>query len=191
MSGSENSGGDWGQASEALFRASRTDHDATPGDRVRVAEALARRLEAAGTLSTGGVAGASELPTRAGSLLTVGNGIKSALVVVLTVGSVALMRQVDRSGERAQPKPREASPSAVHAARSEIQSVGSVPEEVSTRPPRERVEPQRAVGVEGAEGPRHALRSSRASEGGKSRAPATVQPRGTATLRSNAPGETT
>lgn len=169
MSGSENSGGDWGPAPETLFRASRTDHDATPGDRARVAEALARRLETVGTLSAAGN-GVSQVSARAGGLVSFGNGLKLVLVVALTVGAVTLTRRSHHTSERADATQRETLPNAGNDVRPDVPSVGSVPDEVSANTLVKHSTPAPASDAGDTQVRRRALRSSRASKPGNASA---------------------
>jgi len=84
---------DWSHASESLFRASRTDHDATSADRARVRRALARRLAGGAALTAG--AGARAAARRSFQAASLGKGLLVALGVAC-VAAGALVFTGDR-----------------------------------------------------------------------------------------------
>ncbi len=98
MSKSQIDRADWSSRSESLLVAARADHDATAGDRTRVAAALARRL-AGGVAATLTVDGrAQAVAQKQASAITLASLAKLTVGVSLVVAStLAIMRTADES----------------------------------------------------------------------------------------------
>ena len=87
---------DWSDGSVSLFRAARSDHDATAADRARVHAALVDRL--ANEAASASTAGASVAAEKAAQSVTVGNVAKLTLgIAIVVAGSFAITRGFDRS----------------------------------------------------------------------------------------------
>ncbi len=90
---------DWRSASEALLRASRTDHAPSEVDRARVRSGLARRL------ADSGVQGADAPLATAGGGTALGKAVMIVAAVCVTVGSFMYLHTRDDAQDATRPAP--------------------------------------------------------------------------------------